>query len=276
MEHVQSLKNLTITGESGKVPIMTYLKNKLSETFSFENKNVAYDSFEKNLMTVKAILVIMLMVMAIYYPLKFKTTGIIGQKPLLMLAESVVLAMSAIVPFIMLVLLRNKKYALKDIIKYGILIFIVFFVLNYLLELSGFYEYTFASPKPSIKAAAEQQYTETEKFVHTLDISLRSIFLLVAVVIFIILFLAVFFVRDTNIDYNFKGVNKWIIFFFETLLFGAISAVPIYFIAKNRKDLDPTKTSEEFLIVTAKFMLINIFLQFSGFYNHFFIKNYEY
>lgn len=278
--YLESLGEMTVSTESGKIPVLSYVKDKIKEINLYQNKNKAFDSFENNFMSIKAVLFVMLIAMAIYYPLKFKTMGMIKSKPLLMLAESTVFALSAIIPFIMLVMLRNKRYSVKEIIKFSILIFVVFFVVNYLFELSGFYEYSFpkddTTVDKNVSNTCEQNYTPTEKFLRTIDISLRSVFLFGMLLIIILMIVATLFVHDGSIGYNFSGINKWVIFFFETLLFGAISAVPIYFVASNRKDLDPKKTSIEFLLITAKFMLLHIVLQFSGFYNHFFIKDYNY
>lgn len=263
--------------EDGHIPLFYFIKNKLHEIVLYENKNVAYKSFEKNLMIIKAVLLLMLIIMSIYYPLKFKSTGIIKTKPWLLFFESIVFGLCTIVPFIMLVLLRNNKYNAKDIFKFCILLFIIFFIINYLLELSGFYEYSFSKPEPTIKPVCEQNYTDTEKMLQSLDFSLRVIFYLVIGVVILMIFIAIFFIHDSDLQYNkFKGKKRWFVFFIESLLFGAMSAVPIYFIAKNRESLDPKKTSGEFLIITFKFMLINMALQFSGFYNHFFRKGFKY
>ena len=275
MNDIDTLKKLTIATKSGKIPVLSHIKEKLSEIFLYHNKDEAYYSFERNLMIIKAVLLIMLVIMSIYYPLKFKSTGILASKPFIFAIESIVFGISAVIPFVMLVLLRKNKFTNFEILKYCIMLFIVFFVINYLLELSGFYEYSFSEQQPTIKYYAEQQYTNTEKLVHTFDISLRTIFLLIALIIFIMLFIAVFFIHDTQIGYNIKG-NKWLIFFIETLLFGVISAVPVYLIAKNRKAFNPRKTSDEFVIIVLKFMLLNVVLQLSGFYNHVFVSNYSY
>lgn len=295
----KTLEELTV-GTGTDMVGSTFLKQKLHELLNYFNKNEAYDSFERNLMILKSVFFLMIIVMSIYYPLKFKTVGLIKSKPLTMIGESAVFATSTVIPFMMLVLLRNKKFTTQEIIKYIILIFIIFFCLNYLLELSGVYSYTFQQKQTDKLLNADlptkdTKLTEThpillefnsgctnpnnspgDKLLKTIDFSTRTFFLAFIGIIVVMLIAVTFFIHDTTIDYNIKSINKWIIFFFESLIFGAVSAVPIYLIAKNRNALNPLGTSEDFLIIVAKFFVLNVVLQFSGFYNHLFVKDYEY
>lgn len=86
----------------------------------------------------------------------------------------------------------------------------------------------------------------------------------------LVMLMSTVMVHDTNPGYTkFSMLPSSLIFFVEMLLFGAISAVPIYLMAWDRDRLS-AHTSLEFLIVTGKFALLHIVLQLSGFYTHLF------
>ena len=81
------------------------------------------------------------------------------------------------------------------------------------------------------------------------------------------------FVRDINPGYTkFNNLPKPLIFLFEAGIFGALSAVPIFFMASNRNALSK-HTTVEFGLITLKFVLLHCLLQFSGFYTHTFKTN---
>lgn len=86
---------------------------------------------------------------------------------------------------------------------------------------------------------------------------------------FICLFFASLLVHDYQPKYiRLQNVPTFIVFVMEMVLFGAISAVPIYLMAHNRDRLDPKHTSIEFGLITAKFALLHCILQLSGFYTY--------
>jgi len=53
------------------------------------------------------------------------------------------------------------------------------------------------------------------------------------------------------------------------ILFGVISAVPVFFMASNRGVLSKN-TTKEFLLIVLKFSLLHCVLQLSGFYRYLF------
>lgn len=263
-----SLKEFTVgETESGGLPIYQKFIENLKVLINTTDKETAFQVFERNFMFLKGLFFLIILIMAIHYPKVYHTEGIIKTKSKLFFAESLVFGLSVIIPFLLLLFLRKNKFSKNQIFANSIALFMVFFALNYLLELSGFYTLAFnghADVEPIDPVDAKG------RFIESISYALRIVLAIVLVLSLFMILFSTYIVRDSTINYKFKNINKWILFMIESILFGAISAVPIYFIAFNREALDPKKTSEEFLIITAKFVFLNIILQFSGFYNHIF------
>jgi hypothetical protein len=84
------------------------------------------------------------------------------------------------------------------------------------------------------------------------------------------LFFSTAFVRDVSPDYvSLQSLSPYLVFGLEMILFGVISAVPVFFMAHNRGVLSGN-TTKEFLLIVVKFSLLHCLLQLSGFYRYLF------
>jgi len=245
---------------------------------AMKNKTVAFDVFEKNLLFLKGFFLVLFIILALVNYFSYKTVGLISTKPGLFAVESMIFGLSGVVPFVLLCYLRNQVYSLKKIVILSAVLFVVFFILNYLLELGGVYAATFY-PVTTDETAAETVVEQDENKVPYSDklktsLSRTSDIVTAGLIIgsLCALLFSACFVQDFSPSYtHFKNLNPSIVFFVEMLLFGIISAVPIFFMAFNRNALS-SNTAEEFFLIVAKFSVLHCMLQVSGFYRHIFSK----
>lgn len=223
-------------------------------------KGYAFNVFEKNLFFLKAFGLIAIIMLSIVNYSMTKNTGLIKEHPWTFFTESVLFAIGGVIPFLILAYLRNNVYSNKELLMMSIVIFFLFFVLNYLLELSGFYAWSFNK---------EELKNESENIDFPKVVSRTSEYMLIGIIIgsFVAMIFSSFFVLNTNPLYVRGNISPIIIFLMEMILFGLISAVPVYLIASNRNDLS-NKTNVEFIIIFIKFICLHCLLQISGFYQH--------
>jgi hypothetical protein len=238
----------------------------------------AFEVFEKNLVFLKSFGVAVLIILAIVNYVSYKNVGLISEKPGLFAAESAVFGISGVIPFLMLCFLRNNgRFDHKQVATFSVALFVVFFILNYILEMGGFYAATFyeqSKEREEAEARAreieEANMSYMDKFKASLSKTSNVIMLLVFGSSLICMLVAAFFVQDLKPAYvRLQGINPYVVFVVEMLLFGLISAVPIYFMAANRKALS-AHTTVEFLMITLKFCAMHCVLQAAGFYTYLF------
>jgi hypothetical protein len=249
-------------------------------TNSMSNKEYAFEVFEKNFLFLKSFGLVFLIILAVVNYVYYKNSGLISDKPLLFFAESVVFGMSGVIPFLVLSQFRNRNHFNNNqIFNISVALFLVFFGLNYLLELSGIYPAIFGkeednpdksdksdNPDKSDKSDDQDNYSHLKTSLGTTsDIILLTIF----IVSIFSLFFATAFVRNMSPNYNSDSLPTYSLFIIEMLLFGVISAVPVFFMASNRGVLS-SNTTKEFLLIVVKFSLLHCLLQLSGFYSYIF------
>lgn len=241
------------------------------------NKNYAFEVFEKNFLFLKSFGLAFLIILAVVNYVYYKNTGMISKKPLIFFAESCVFGFSGVLPFLLLCFLRNNNYFNKNqILNASIALFLVFFGLNYLLEMSGIYPVIFKKEENNTnnnkddndnKDDSDYNFGDLKKSLGTTS---EVILLIIFVVSIFTLFFATYFVRDTSTNYSrFQDTSSLLVFGVEMILFGVISAVPIFFMASNR-DVLSSDTTKEFLLIVVKFSLLHVLLQLSGFYTYLF------
>jgi len=233
----------------------------LKDTFS--QKGYAYNVFEKNLFFLKAFGLIAIVMLAVVNYSLTKNAGLISSNPGTFLKESILFGLGGMFPFLILCYLRNNVFTQKEIVMMSIVIFFLFFVLNYLLELSGFYAWSFGDD--------ENMYDEKDEnntFEKTVSRTSEIMVALVMIGSLLALVFSSLFVMDVNPTYN-VSMSPVVVFLMETILFSVISAIPVYIIASNRNDLS-SKTTYEFIIIFVKFAVLHFVLQLSGFYKHVF------
>jgi len=230
---------------------------------TMKQQGYAYNVFEKNLFFLKAFGLIAILMLAIVNYSMTKNAGMISSQPLVFFKESLLFAVGGLVPFLIVAYLRNNVYSNKELLMMSFVIFGLMFILNYLMELSGFYSWTFNyKPKPQLKE------NETNDF--PVVVSRSSEYMLVGIIAgaFFAMLFSSLFVMNTNPMYVHGNIiSPIIIFLMEMILFGVISAVPVYLMASNRDDLS-SQTSIEFLVIFLKFAFLHCLLQISGFYKH--------
>lgn len=246
--------------------IMANLKNLVS---AFGDKKEAFMLFEKNLLFLKGFGVFFLLTMAlINWYLNNKSLGFVAKDQKRFAIESLVFALGGVIPFLILVFLRNEAMSAGKIVFSVIFLLVLFVAINYALEISGFYAVVFEYNKEEKeKDIATTDYTSQFKrsFSYTSDLFMSITFLLAL----LCMLFASLLVHDYHPRYiRLTGIPTPILFIIEMILFGAISAVPIYLMAHNRDRLDAKHTSIEFLLITAKFALLHCILQLSGFYTY--------
>lgn len=253
------------------ISVLTDLKDSMS------NKHYAFEVFEKNFLFLKSFGLAFLVILAIVNYVYYKNTGLISKNPMLFFSESCVFGLSGVIPFLLLCFLRNNNHFSKtQIFNASVALFLVFFGLNYLLEISGIYPVIFKKEENSDnKNNNAKNNTKDEDYTfNDLKTSLGTTSEVILLTIFVVsvftLFFSTAFVRDTSPNYSrFQDTSSLLVFGVEMLLFGVISAVPVFFMASNRNALS-SDTTKEFLLIVVKFSLLHILLQLSGFYTYIF------
>lgn len=276
---VSVIQNIVVKGpeEEGKDEgVISKIKAVLEDLKdSMSNKHYAFEVFEKNFLFLKSFGLAFLIILAIVNYVYYKNTGMISKKPLIFFAESCVFGFSGVLPFLLLCFLRNNNYFNKNqILNASIALFLVFFGLNYLLEMSGIYPVLFKKEENNTNNNNNKDDKDDEYNFGDLKKSLGTTSEVILLIIFIVsifsLFFATAFVRDTSTNYNrFENTSSLLVFGVEMILFGVISAVPIFFMASNRGVLS-SDTTKEFLLIVVKFSLLHVMLQLSGFYTYLF------
>lgn len=250
--------------------ILTDLKDAMS------NKHYAFEVFEKNFLFLKSFGLAFLVILAIVNYVYYKNTGLISKNPMLFFSESCVFGLSGVIPFLLLCFLRNNNYfSNTQIFNASIALFLVFFGINYLLEMSGINPVIFKKEDDNKENKDNKDDKNDEDYTFKdLKTSLGTTSEVILLTIFVVsvfsLFFATAFVRDTSTNYSrFQDTSSLLVFGVEMLLFGVISAVPVFFMASNRGVLS-SDTTKEFLLIVVKFSLLHVLLQLSGFYTYIF------
>ena len=302
---IEVIENIVIKGpeENGHDDgFMSKIKEVLNDfSNSMKNKHYAFDLFEKNFLFLKSFGLAFLIILSVVNYVYYKNTGLISKKPFLFFTESCVFGLSGVVPFIMLCYFRNNNHFTKQqILNISIALFLVFFGLTYLLELSGIYPTIFQKEEEKEEENKDEKEHENkdekeeenkeekehenkeekehekveennfDKLKKNLGITSDIVLLIIFVVSIFSLFFATAFVRDVSPDYiNLQSLSPYLVFGVEMILFGVISAVPVFFMASNRGVLS-SNTTKEFLLIVLKFSLLHCVLQLSGFYRYLF------
>lgn len=252
---------------------------------AFASKDGAVDMWMSNFLFLKIFGSLFLIAMVIVNCYFHKVRrSLLTEKPATFAYESAVFAVCSVVPFMLVYFLR-KDDTVRNNLPGGkmaidmIIFFVVFFALNYLLELSGFYALAFGydrdeetlPPEATCAPRSSDASEFGESFLWTSALYLGIGFLFCAFVIIVFVPLRVW---DTcyhysafGFDWSKSNFGSMGLFFVEMILFGCISAVAIYLMAWNRGRLDATGTTDEFGLIASKFALLHIILQMSGFYN---------
>lgn len=285
------------------------LYKSITNIFTEKNKRKgAFLIFNNSLNFIKIIMVITFICLAVYNTIKYEDIGIISSKPLLFFAESLLFGLTIFIPLLISWTIRKTYLPFTTILKDASILGVVFVILNYIIELSGVWDYMYSahsketfesendqcsdinnttttsttspsittpntsSPstttpisdqcKPEYKNVIYEIIDKLKKGNHTLKTTIIIIGLLVGLSI-LLMTLSTLYISDFSPEYIFDGVPPLLIFILEMLLYGIISAAPIYLIEYNRNNFT-TKTTQDFIIQSLKLSCLFIVFQISG------------
>ena len=337
----------------------------------------AFMIFDNSLIFIKIIIIVTIVCLAIYNPIKYEDVGIISSKPGMFFLESFLFGLSFFLPILISWAIRKSYLSFTQILADASVLGIAFIILNYILELSGLWTWMYTTPKDKkedfqavvntsafdnlyskvlniikpvstlsgstlsgstlsgstlsgstlsgstpqdfIKLGAglssptslgstslgstslgstslgstpqntskmepgnnckppynnavyeiEEKFKAGHKGIKTLVIVVGS---LVGIAL---LFMVVSsgFIHDLSPEYTIDYIPKFIIFIIEMLLYGVISAAPIFLAQYNRNEFS-SKTTKDFLMQTLKCSAFFIFLQVSGLWGSMFKDQY--
>jgi Ca2+/Na+ antiporter len=175
----------------------------------------------------------------------------IKDKPRMFLFESVVVGLSAGVPFTYIAMNRGRD--LNDAISLGVTAFLIFFLFHVVMEFSG----------QNQAMIDETKLTETQQKQQDV-IEKVTKFKATRWIIFAIVLILALVVRD--IGPGFGVVTR------EAFLMAICGALPTIMIAKDRDEKDSLKIFKEFMTYFGVFFAGHYTLQMGGFYTHLFMK----
>jgi hypothetical protein len=228
----------------------------------FSSKACAHEGFHQAFIFVKLMTFLYLIILAALN----REVAFIKAEPGKFAIESAIVALAVVVPFIVMYFYRQARISLASLAMWSLIMFVMFFVMNVLFELSGFY-YAGSADAPA-KPTKEDRKT---KFMEGVTKASLGTVLLLFVVPILIMTVAAFKTRDFTIPgVTSSGVVNWLLFLLEAVFMAVVNALPFILIAKNRNMYKASDTMPKVALYFAKLVVLHILLQLSGFYNSFF------
>ena len=205
--------------------------------------------FETSVFGSKIILIILLLILSFINA----DVSFVKEKPRMFLFESVVVGLSAGIPFTYIALNREKE--LGDSISLGVTAFLIFFLFHVVMEFSG--QNHAMIDKETLNESEKKQQAIVEK-VTKLKATKWIIF-----AILILMVLLALTVHDVSV-----GIATM---FKEALLMAVCGALPTIMIARDRDEKDGKKIAIDFFTYFGMFFAGHVALQMGGFYTHLFL-----
>jgi len=227
-------------------------------------KKLLTDSFDTSLVSLKVIFILLFIVMAFMNKyLKFIKKNVTAFS-----IETVIYGVSGAIPFLFMESYRRLPGENKNYITMFMIMFLLYAFFNVILEMGGIYAWLYEEDETSSKEGEEHHQTEHQIIFHNM---LNSIFVTIALVLvymILVMVLITFEVFDFKVEGY--GDSNLMMFSFETLLFGLFNAIPFFLIAYNREKshFNFNKNAIEVALIFAKFVILHLLLQGSGFYKH--------
>ena len=213
-------------------------------------KHGSRQAFETGVFGSKIVLIILLMVLSFVNA----DVSFIKEKPRMFLFESVVVGLSAGVPFTYIALNRGKDFG--DAASLGVTAFLIFFLFHVVMEFSG--QNQAMIDKSALTTAEQKQQAVVEKVT-----KLKATKWIIGAVIVTMILLALT-VHDVDI-----GVGTMMK---EALVMAICGALPTIMIARDRDEKDGKKIAIDFFTYFGMFFAGHIALQMGGFYTHLFMN----
>ena len=212
-------------------------------------KHGSRQAFETGVFGSKIALIILLLILSFVNA----DVSFVKTKPRMFLFESVVVGLSAGVPFTYIALNRGKE--LGDAVSLGVTAFLIFFLFHVVMEFSG--QNHAMIDKSTLTTAEQKQQAVVEKVT-----KLKATKWIIGAIIVCMILLALV-VHDIDI-----GVGTMMK---EALLMATCGALPTIMIARDRDEKDGKKIALDFFTYFGMFFAGHIALQMGGFYTHLFL-----
>ena len=212
-------------------------------------KHGSRQAFETGVFGSKIVLIILLMILSFVNA----DVSFIKEKPRMFMFESVVVGLSAGVPFTYIALNRGKE--LGDAISLGVTAFLIFFLFHVVMEFSG--QNHAMIDKATLTTAEQKQQAVVEKVT-----KLKATKWIIGAVIVFMIILALT-VHDVSI--GFSTMMK------EAFVMALCGALPTIMIARDRNEKDGKKIAVDFFTYFGAFFAGHVALQMGGFYTHLFL-----
>jgi len=212
-------------------------------------KHGSRQAFETGVFGSKITLIILLLVLSFVNA----DVSFVKEKPRMFLFESVVVGLSAGVPFTYIAMNRGKE--LGDAVSLGVTAFLVFFLFHVVMEFSG--QNQAMIDKSQLTTAQQKQQAVVEKVT-----KLKATKWIIGAIVVLMILLALF-VHDVDV-----GVGTMMK---EALLMATCGALPTIMIARDRDEKDGKKIAIEFFTYFGMFFAGHVALQLGGFYTHLFL-----
>lgn len=205
--------------------------------------------FETGVFGSKIALIILLLVLSFVNA----DVSFINKKPRMFLFESVVVGLSAGVPFTYIALNRGKD--LGDAISLGVTAFLIFFLFHVVMEFSG--QNQAMIDKEKLTTTEQKQQAVVEKVT-----KLKATKWIIGAIGLFMIILALT-VHDFSIGLG--------VILKEALLMATCGALPTLMIARDRDEKDGKKIAIDFFTYFGMFFAGHVALQMGGFYTHLFL-----
>ena len=212
-------------------------------------KHGSRQAFETGVFGSKIALIILLLVLSFVNA----DVSFVKEKPRMFLFESVVVGLSAGVPFTYIALNRGKE--LGDAISLGVTAFLIFFLFHVVMEFSG--QNQAMIDKTQLTKAEQKQQAVVEKVT-----KLKATKWIIGAIVMFMVILALA-VHDVSI-----GVGTMMS---EAFVMATCGALPTIMIARDRDEKDGKKIALDFFTYFGAFFAGHIALQMGGFYTHLFL-----
>lgn len=205
--------------------------------------------FEIGVFGSKIVLIILLLILSFVNA----EVGFIKEKPRKFLGESIVVGLSAAVPFMLLALNRGKE--LGDAASLAITAFLVFFLFHVVMEFSG----------QNKAMAGDGKLTSTEKKQQAVIEKVTKLKVTKIIIGLIIGFMFIMALAVHDVGPGLSVILR------EGFFMGLCGALPIVMIARHRHEKDTKKITIDFFLHFGVFFAGHMALQLGGFYTHLFL-----
>ncbi len=225
---------------------------------------VLTSSFDSSLITLKVIFILLFIIMAFMNKyLKF-----IKENTFTFTMETIIYGISGAIPFLFMEAYRRGPDEKKNYLTMFIIMFLLYAFFNIILEMGGLYAWLYEEDEESSKEAEVHHQTTHQLLFHNM---LNSTYITIGLVLLYVIFTMVMITfKVFNFHIEGYGNNNLLMFSLETLIFGLCNSLPFFLVAYNREKphFNFNKNAIEVGLIFAKFVILHLLLQGSGFYNH--------